>query len=122
MTSDFTFQKFERGVLLWRKSPAPSIIYAFYYNGGRWESIKDPGGPPAPSCPEAEQTDGLGPIFSFGTVWCDPWNWKDQLGQPLDKEQDGKNNPIQAFENGTALTAGGAGGFILYSNSSWEQF
>jgi hypothetical protein len=121
LTSDFTFQTFEKGILAWQKSPTPSTVYAFYDNG-RWERQIDPGGPPHPSCPEAEQTNGLGPIFSFGTLWCEPWNWKEQLGMPKDREKDGKNNRIQNFENGTILTIGSASGFILYSDSHWEPF
>lgn len=120
-TSDFTLQEFERGILAWQKSPSPSTIYAFYHNG-RWERQTDPGGPPRPSCPEAEQTNGLGPISSFGTLWCEPWNWKEQLGTPTSGEYDGKNNQIQDFEKGTILTVGAAGGFILYSDSHWEPF
>jgi hypothetical protein len=120
-TSDFTFQEFEGGLLIWRKSPTPATIYALYYHSGRWETQTDPGGPPVPSCSEAENT-GLGPIFSFGTLWCEPWNWKAKLGWPLEREQDGGNNLIQVFENGTVFTVGPAGEFILYSDSSWERF
>jgi hypothetical protein len=121
LTSDFTFQTFQGGILAWQKSPNPSIIYAFFYNG-RWERQVDPGGPPKPSCPEAEQTSGLGPILSFGTLWCENADWREQLGTPTSGEIDGKNNQIQNFENGTVLTIGAAGGFILYSDSHWEQF
>jgi hypothetical protein len=121
LTSDFTFQTFQGGILAWQKSPNPSIIYAFFYNG-RWERQIDPGGPPKPSCPEAEQTSGLGPILSFGTLWCENADWREQLGTPTSGEIDGKNNQIQNFENGTVLTIGAAGGFILYSDSHWEQF
>jgi hypothetical protein len=121
LTSDFTYQAFEEGIMAWQKSPAPSTIYAFFDNG-RWERQPDPGGPPVPSCPEGEQTNGLGPLFGFGTLWCEPWNWKEQLGMPTDTEQDGKNNKIQNFENGTILTIGADEGFILYSDSRWEPF
>jgi len=120
LTSDFTFQTFEGGILAWQKSPNPSTIYALFYNGRRWERQIDPGGPSQPSCPEAEQTGGLGPIFGFGTLWCELW--KEQLGMPNDQEIDGENNQVQNFENGTILTIGEAGRFILYSNSQWEKF
>jgi hypothetical protein len=120
-TSDFTFQTYEKGIMAWQKSPAPPMVYAFY-NNGNWERQTDPGGPPTPSCPAAEQTNGLGPIFGFGTLWCEPWNWKDGLGLPTDREIDAKNNQIQNFENGTILTIGEAGGFILYSDGQWERF
>lgn len=119
--SDFTFQTFEGGVLAWQKSPSPSTVYALFYNG-RWQRQTDPGGPPNPSCPEAEQTGGLGPIFGFGTLWCEIISWREQLGMPINAEKDGKNNQIQNFENGTMLTIGAAGRFILYSDSHWEQF
>jgi hypothetical protein len=121
-TSDFTFQKFQGGLMIWRKSPDPSTIYALYYSDQRWERQTDPGGPPIPSCPEAERTVGFGPIYSFGKLWCKPWDWKARLGQPLDKEQDGRNNPIQNYQNGLAFTVGSAGGFVLYSNSIWSSF
>ncbi len=121
-TSDFTFQKFEKGLMIWRKSPIPSTIYALYFDSRRWEKQPDPGGFPVPSCAAAERTGGLGPIFGFGRLWCEPWSWKTLLGQPLEREQDGGNNQVQDFENGTAMTVGKAGRFILYSVSTWETY
>ncbi len=120
LTSDFTFQVFAGGIMAWQKSPSPATVYVLF-NEGRWERVTDPGGPPQPACPEAEQTGGLGPIFSFGTLWCSNQSWRSQLGQPTAGEQDGKNNTLQNFENGAILKldATANGMVILFSNSRW---
>lgn len=119
MTSDFTFQYYERGIMAWQKSPSPSTIYAFF-NDGRWEQQTNPGGPETPPCREA-QIIGR-PIRGFGTLWCNNQSWRERLGVPTSDENDGKNNQIQIFQNGTVFTVGTAGGFILYTNSRWERF
>jgi hypothetical protein len=107
--------------LTWQKSPVPSTIYAFF-NDGRWERATDPGGPPSPSCPEARETGGLGPILGFGTLWCNNADWRARLGTPTTGENDGKSNQIQNFESGTVMTVGAAGGFVVYSDGRWESF
>lgn len=120
LTSDFTFQVFAGGIMAWQKSPGPATIYVLF-NEGRWERVTDPGGSPQPACPEAAQTGGLGPIFSFGKLWCENQNWRNQLGQPLAGEQAGQTNPLQNFENGTILKldATAKGVVILFADSRW---
>ena len=117
----FDYQEFERGVTLWHDKPMPTV-YAFYRSSRRWESVPDPGGPPHPSCQEGNTTGNLGPIFAFGTLWCAPWNWKSRLGNPTNSDSQGGPNPIQDFANGTILSSGAAGTFILYPNGIWEPF
>lgn len=64
---------------------------------------------------------GLGPIFSFGRLWCENATWRSQLRQPLAGEQAGQTNALQNFENGTILKldATAQGTVILFSNSRW---
>jgi len=119
LTSDFTFQYYQKGIMTWQKSPSPSTIYAFFNDGG-WERQTNPGGPETPPCPEAQMIGR--PIRGFGTLWCNNQNWRERLGVPTSDENDGKNNQIQIFQNGTIFTVGAAGGFVLYSNSRWEKF
>lgn len=121
-TGDIGFQEFEHGLMIWRKHPSSPTIYALLYDARHWISIPDPGGPPGPSCSEAEQNNERGPIFGFGRLWCEPWNWKSFLGLPTDKGREAGVNQIVDFEFGTILYAGEAGGFILHSDSSWESF
>lgn len=120
LTSDFTFQAFAGGIMAWQKSPSPATIYVLF-NEGRWERVTDPGGSPQPACPEATQTGGLGPIFSFGKLWCENPNWRSRLGQPAAREQPGQTNPLQNFENGTILKldATAKGVVILFADSRW---
>jgi serine/threonine-protein kinase len=120
-TSDFTFQIFAGGMMAWQKRPTPSTIYAVF-NDGTWQQQADPGGPPAPPCPEAEQNGDLGPIFGFGTVWCETPIWQEKLGRPTTKEQAAENNPVQQFDNGWILSVGPPGSFILYAEGRWERF
>jgi hypothetical protein len=122
-TANIDFQKFRRGITMWREPAIPTTpgtVYAFYYNSKRWESLLEPGGPPRPSCEEGKLT-GFGPIFSFGTLWCEPSNWKSRLGNPLVPDTASGGNHIQDFENGTILAVQ-ADGFILYPNGKWESF
>lgn len=123
LTSDFTYQIFEGGILTWQKLPKPSTIRVFF-NDGTWQSFvdPDPNSSPQPYCSEAEQTGGLGPIYSFGILWCENDDLRARLGMPRDREQDGKSNNIQHFQSGTILTIGNAGRFILYSDGSWKPF
>lgn len=121
LAADFTYQTFEGGLLIWQKSPLPGIIYAIF-NNGTWDQLPDPGGTAAPACPEAEQNGSLGPISSFGTVWCSTPIWQANLGNPTNSEQAGGSNQVQSFENGQIFTVDGAGGFVLYSNGRWEGF
>lgn len=121
-SSDLTFQSFERGLLIWRKDPRPSSIYALDSDARYWQVHPDPGGTPEPACPDAEQTSGLGPVFGFGTVWCEPWGWKAQLRRPLRKEQDSGNGRIQEFDRGLVFALMEAGGFLLHADGTWEPF
>ena len=120
--SDVTFQRFERGLLIWRKDPKPSTIYALDAERGFWQAEPDPGGTPEARCPEAKKTGGLGPIFGFGTLWCEPWGWRSQLRQPIAKEENPGTLPIEELDHGTILTLGSAGGFILRDDGTWEAF
>ncbi len=120
VTSDFTSQNFQGGMLFWQKSPGPPMIFAIF-SAGYWQKQLDPGGPGGASCAEAEATS-LGPIFGFGVLWCQNTSWRQQLGLPTNQETSAGNNPIQYFENGTVLTVGGAGRFILYADGNWQSF
>ncbi len=119
LDSDFTFQQFNGGLMVWQKDPAPSSVYALYYEG-IWSKQQDPGGPAAASCPAAEAYGSLGPIFGFGALWCDNGIWQSKLGAPTAPEQSGGNNQIQQFENGLIFTIGPAGAFVLHTNGQWE--
>ena len=124
--SEFSYQDFDHGRLIWRRSPSPSTIYALYHRPRRWEEQPDPGGQVAPRCPEAER-DGT-PIFGFGTLWCEPWNWKAGLGRPKAGpdgsrgEQPAGMQFTQDFERGLALKLEGPGGFILFGDDTWAPF
>jgi len=119
LDSDFTFQLFDGGLMVWQKEPAPSSVYALFYDGV-WSKQPDPGGPAAASCPAAEANGSLGPIFGFGALWCDNGIWQSKLGAPTASEQSGGNNQIQQFENGLIFTVGPAGAFVLHNNGQWE--
>lgn len=120
--SDLTFQRFERGLMIWRKDPKPSVIYALDAERGFWQAQPDPGGSPEPRCPEVNKTGGLGPIFGFGALWCEPWGWRNQLRQPLATEENPGTLPVEDFENGVILTLGDPGGFILRNDGTWVAF
>jgi serine/threonine protein kinase/formylglycine-generating enzyme required for sulfatase activity len=115
--SDFTFQQFEHGLMIWRKTPAPAQIYILYENS-TWHGQEDPQGSAQPACWEAEQTDGLGPIFSFGEIWCA--GEKDRLGLPLTKEIASEDSPIEQFEGGLAFTLSRSG-YVLLEDGRWTS-
>jgi len=115
--SDLGYQNFQRGLMLWRKNTL--MIYAVYKNG-RWESQPDPGPYPSPACADAAKNGDLGPIFGFGKLWCA--GWKDQIGQPLEREQAITDSAVEDFVNGLVLDLGKLGKFILYSSGTWESF
>lgn len=104
--------------MIWRKIPAPAKIYILYENS-QWQVQEDPQGPPQPSCPEAGQTDGLGPIFSFGLIWCN--GEKDRLGLPLSQEAAVEGHPIEQFEGGLAFTLDRAD-YVLTEDGHWISF
>lgn len=87
--------------MVWRKNPEPSQIYVLA-GSGEWRNYKDPKGPPLPSCPEGEQHADLGPIYSFGLIWCEG-EWK-SLGRPLANEMAFENSPVEQFAGGLAFS------------------
>ncbi len=113
--SDFTFQWFDQGLMIWRKNPSPAQIYVLYEEGN-WRGQVDPEGPRWPSCPEAGQTGELGPIFSFGLIWCEAE--MDRLGLPVTEEMASENSPVEEFEHGLAFKLGQAD-YVLFENNTW---
>ncbi len=118
-TSDFTYQPFQGGTLIWQKSPSPPTIFALF-GSGAWASQADPGGPAGPACPEAEQTGGLGPIFGFGTLWCQNASWRQQLGNPTGGEGAAGGQAVQHFEQGFILSVGDGRILVFYSSGAWQ--
>jgi len=115
--TDFTLQRFERGLMIWRKSPAQIYIL---YEAGNWRSEADPQGPPYPSCPEGDQTAGLGPIFSFGVIWCA--GERAQLGRPITKEIALEDSQVEQFEQGLAFGLGQYGYVLFEEDKQWTLF
>lgn len=116
--ADFTFQRFERGLMVWRKAPSPSQIYVLY-EGGAWRGLVDPKGPPRPSCPEGEATGGLGPVLSFGLIWCA--EEMERLGAPLSGEIVAEDSPVEQFQHGLAFRLDQLG-YVLYEDDRWDSF
>lgn len=116
-SSDFTLQRFERGLMIWRKEPRQ--IYVLY-EGGDWKQEEDPQGPPQPSCVEAQQTGGLGPILSFGVIWCA--GEKERLGLPISGEIAFENSQVEQFEQGLAFRFGQFGYVLREEKKAWSIF
>jgi hypothetical protein len=112
------YQRFSGGVMFWRKTPTPTIYIVL--NSGAWSQRADPGGTANGSCTLAQQTGGLGPIYGFGTLWCQDSTLRSQLGQPLTAEGSVPQSQIQDFQHGTAFTVGSLGRFVLYP-SGWAH-
>jgi len=129
-SSDSTFQDFEQGLMVWRKDPSPSRIYVLshYPDGNRWVSFVDHSPDPYVSanpdagCPEYQRRAHGIPASGFDTLWCEPWNWKLQLGQPTDEARAGGHNLIQEFQQGTVFSLASGPGVILYIDGTWETF
>jgi hypothetical protein len=129
-SSDSTLQDFERGLMLWRKEPSPSRIYVLsrYAIDNQWLAYEDHSSDPAasevpdPGCLEYRRRAAGEPASGFDTLWCEPWNWKLQLGEPLAAARNGGHNLIQQFDNGSVLVPQGGPGLILYSDGTWETF
>lgn len=115
--SDFTLQRFERGLMIWQKEPRQIYIL---YEDGEWEQRQDPQGPPQPSCSEGQQTGGLGPILSFGVIWCA--GEKDRLGLPITGEIAFADSQVEQFEQGFAFRFGQFGYVFLEERKAWSIF
>jgi hypothetical protein len=127
-TTDTTYQLYERGLMVWQKSPSPSQIYVLsrYADGNRWEVFDDPlvNAPavtPDPGCIEFRRR-GLAAESGFDTLWCEPWNWKLQLGNVTRDVQNGGFDQIQHFVRGLVLQLHDGPGIILYVDRTWEEF
>ena len=76
--------------MIWQKEPPQIYIL---YEGGDWKQLEDPQGPPIPSCSEGQQTGRLGPILSFGVIWCA--GEKERLGRPITAEIAFENSQVE---------------------------
>jgi hypothetical protein len=127
-SSKSTIQEFAHGLMIWRQRPSPSRIYVLshYSSWDGWTSYVDPTRDPEIAanadfgCPEYQQRSQHAHVTGFFTLWCEPWNWKLNLGDPLADERDGGPNSTQDFENGTVFWPQDAPKLILYTDGTWE--
>jgi hypothetical protein len=129
-STDTTFQEFEQGLMIWRKDPSPSRIYvlARYPQSNAWAAFVDHSpdpyvsANPDPGCPDYQRRAKGMPASAFDTLWCEPWNWKLELGEPTVQTRTGGHNLIQEFQGGTVFSLADGPGVILYTDGTWETF
>jgi hypothetical protein len=83
-TTDSTYRQYERGWMIWRKSPSPSQVYVLTQSprGNRWQAFQDystdpeVARTPGQGCPEYEHSGGKPPVASLipsgasRAIWC----------------------------------------------------